>query len=120
MGVSDSVGGETGEREETGGLVAGEGFGHTIRSRVVIEQLNKNHKIKVLSSAKSYNYLKKFFDVEKINYFKIIYRSNKAALFLTLLNNLLTLQDNELELQREIVQHEKAITQLEEITGVCL
>ena len=52
--------------------VAGEGFGHTIRSRVVIEQLNKNHKIKVLSSAKSYNYLKKFFDVEKINYFKII------------------------------------------------
>lgn len=40
--------------------------------------------------------------------------------FLTLLNNLLTLQDNELELYSEMVQHEKAITQLEEITGVIL
>ena len=40
--------------------------------------------------------------------------------FLTLLNNLLTLQDNELELHGEIVQHEKAIAQLEEITGVTL
>ena len=37
--------------------------------------------------------------------------------FLTLLNSLLTLQDNELELQNEIVQHEKSVTQLEEITG---
>jgi outer membrane protein TolC len=38
--------------------------------------------------------------------------------FMTMLNNLLTLQDNELELQAEIVQHEKAIAQIEEITGV--
>ena len=38
--------------------------------------------------------------------------------FMTILNNLLTLQDNELELQGEIVQHEKAIAQIEEITGV--
>ncbi|MBI2791811.1 MAG: TolC family protein [Gammaproteobacteria bacterium] len=40
--------------------------------------------------------------------------------FLTLLNNLLMLQENELELQNEIVQHEKAITQIEETTGVFL
>lgn len=40
--------------------------------------------------------------------------------FLTLLNNLLTLQENELELQNEIVQHEKAITQIEETTGTFL
>lgn len=40
--------------------------------------------------------------------------------FLTILNNLLTLQDNELELHSEIVQHEKAITQLEEIIGMRL
>ena len=38
--------------------------------------------------------------------------------FMTMLNNLLTLQDNELELQAEIVQHEKAVAQIEEITGV--
>jgi outer membrane protein TolC len=40
--------------------------------------------------------------------------------FLTVLNNLLTLQENELELEGEIVQHEKAITQIEESTGTFL
>jgi len=40
--------------------------------------------------------------------------------FLTLLNNLLMLQENELELQNETVQHEKAIARLEEITGILL
>jgi len=40
--------------------------------------------------------------------------------FLTLLNSLLTLQENELELQNEIVKHEKAVAQLEKITGVTL
>lgn len=40
--------------------------------------------------------------------------------FMTMLNNLLTLQDNELELQTEIVQHEKAIAQIEEITGITI
>jgi outer membrane protein, heavy metal efflux system len=37
--------------------------------------------------------------------------------FLTLLNNLLTLQENELELHGEMVAHEKAIARLEELTG---
>lgn len=37
--------------------------------------------------------------------------------FLTLLNNLLTLQENELELHGEMVAHEKAVARLEELTG---
>lgn len=37
--------------------------------------------------------------------------------FLTLLNSLLTLQENELELHGEMVAHEKAIARLEELTG---
>ncbi len=37
--------------------------------------------------------------------------------FLTLLNNVLTLQDNELELHGEMVAHEKAVARLEELTG---
>ncbi len=37
--------------------------------------------------------------------------------FLTLLNSLLTLQENELELHGEIVEHEKALARLEEIIG---
>ncbi|HFL3390204.1 TPA: TolC family protein, partial [Legionella pneumophila] len=40
--------------------------------------------------------------------------------FLTMLNNLLTLQENELEYQGELVEHEKAITQIEETTGMYL
>ena len=37
--------------------------------------------------------------------------------FLTLLNSLLTLQESELELHREMVAHEKALARLEEVTG---
>jgi outer membrane protein TolC len=37
--------------------------------------------------------------------------------FLTLLNSLLTLQENELELHSEMVEHEKAVARLEEIFG---
>ncbi|HAT6977352.1 TPA: TolC family protein [Legionella pneumophila] len=37
--------------------------------------------------------------------------------FLTLLNNLLTLQENEIELHNELANHEKAVTMIEEITG---
>lgn len=37
--------------------------------------------------------------------------------FLTLLNSFLTLQDNQLELHGEMVEHEKAIARLEEILG---
>ena len=37
--------------------------------------------------------------------------------FLTLLNSLLTLQENELELHGEMVEHEKALARLEETVG---
>lgn len=71
--------------------VAGEGLGHAVRSRVVIEHLRKNHKVRIVSAAKAYDYLSRFFKVEKIDYFKIVYRKNKAAYLLTFLNNLLRL-----------------------------
>lgn len=69
--------------------VAGEGMGHAVRSKVLIEHLQKKHKVKVVSAHRSFKYLSKFSDAEKIGYFKIIYRNNKAANLLTLLNNLL-------------------------------
>jgi uncharacterized protein (TIGR00661 family) len=71
--------------------IAGEGLGHAVRSRVVVEHLRKKNKIKIVASAKAYSYLSKFFDVEEIDYFKIVYRDNKAANFLTLLNNTIRL-----------------------------
>jgi len=69
--------------------VAGEGMGHAVRSRVAIEFLSKENKVKVVSAAKAYEYLSKFFDVEKIDYLKIIYRNNKAANLLIFFNNVL-------------------------------
>src|SRR3989338_3711682 len=67
--------------------VAGEGMGHAIRSKVVIEELSKKNNIKVVTSGRSYRYLNTFFDVKEINYFKIIYRKNKATGFITFFNN---------------------------------
>ena len=67
--------------------VAGEGMGHAIRSKVVIEELSKKNNVKVVTSGRSYQYLNNFFDAKEINYFKIIYRKNKAASFITLFNN---------------------------------
>ncbi len=67
--------------------VAGEGLGHAVRSKVIIESLMHGNEVRVVTSAKAYSYLSKFFDVEKIEYFKIAYHNNKAANLLTFLNN---------------------------------
>ena len=40
--------------------------------------------------------------------------------FLTMLNNLLTLQENELEFEGEVINHEKQITEIEEALGIFL
>lgn len=71
--------------------VAGEGMGHAIRSKVVIGELSKKNSIKVVTSGRSYQYLKNFFDVKEIDYFKIIYRKNKATSFTTFFNNFVRL-----------------------------
>lgn len=63
--------------------VAGEGFGHAVRSGVVIGNLIGNNEIKIVASSKAYSYLSKFFDVEEIDYFKIIYLNNRAENFLS-------------------------------------
>jgi len=46
--------------------------------------------------------------------------SSGAVDFLTTLNNLLTLQENEIELEGEIIKHEKQITEIEEALGIFL
>jgi len=50
---------------------------------------------------------------------QVAYRTGGVD-FLTILNNLLTLQENELELEGEIVKHEKQITEIEEVLGIFL
>jgi len=71
--------------------VAGEGLGHAVRSKTLIEHLQKKHKVKIVTASKPYQYLSKYFDTEEIDYFNIIYRNNTAAPVLTFLNNLIRL-----------------------------
>ena len=69
--------------------VAGEGNGHAVRSRVVIEHLKKKHKVRIVAAAKAHCYLSRFFKIDEIDYFKIIYRNNKISNLLTTVFNIL-------------------------------
>ena len=71
--------------------IAGEGMGHAVKNRVILEELIKKNDIKIVASGKAHTYLKKFFNVEKIDHFKFIYRNNKVSNSLTLINNILGL-----------------------------
>lgn len=50
---------------------------------------------------------------------QLAYRTGNVD-FYTMLNNLLTLQQNEIELEAEIIHHEKQITEIEEALGIFL
>jgi len=70
--------------------VAGEGMGHAVRSRVVIEHLlKKKHHVKISGAGKAYSYLSHFFPIVETDYFRIIYRNNAASYLLTFFNNVL-------------------------------
>ena len=63
--------------------VDGEGMGHAVRSKVIIDELQKEHEIKVVAGGRAYNYLKNFFDTSRIGYFRILYRNNAVSYSLT-------------------------------------
>jgi uncharacterized protein (TIGR00661 family) len=71
--------------------IAGEGSGHAIRSKVVLNHLRKNHKIKVVTAGQSYSRLNKLFNCEKIDHFKIVYKNNTTYYLTTILYNFLRL-----------------------------
>src|SRR3990167_1585742 len=60
--------------------VAGEGMGHAIRSKPIIEHLLKNHEVMILSSGNAYNFLKKQFpNAHKVTGFHLCYKNNAVA-----------------------------------------
>ena len=68
--------------------IAGEGMGHAIRSKVVIEHLLKKHELIIVSSRKPYEFLsKKFKDVYDIHGLHINYKNNKVQSAKTLFQN---------------------------------
>lgn len=71
--------------------VAGEGMGHAIRSRVVIDHLAKNHEVQVVVSGRAHDYLKARerdrLGVRRIWGLSIVYEDNEVRSFKTLLAN---------------------------------
>lgn len=71
--------------------VAGEGMGHAIRSRVVIDHLARTHDVQVVVSGRAHDYLKArendHLGVNKIWGLSIVYEDNEVQNFRTVLEN---------------------------------
>ena len=67
--------------------VCGEGMGHAIRSKILINYLKKkNHEVKIIAGGKAYAFLsKEFKDVIKCEWPGSVYKNNKLKLFHTIL-----------------------------------
>ena len=72
--------------------VVGEGMGHAIRSRVVLDELVQRHEVQVVVSGRAHEYLAKraseHLQVKKIWGFTIVTEDNEVRNFRTLLENL--------------------------------
>jgi uncharacterized protein (TIGR00661 family) len=72
--------------------VAGEGMGHAIRSRVVIDHLARSHDVQVVVSGRAHDYLKARerdrLGVNRIWGLSIVYEDNEVRNFRTVLTNL--------------------------------
>ena len=72
--------------------VVGEGMGHAIRSRVILDELVKHHDVQVVVSGRAHEYLSKHagehLKVKKIWGFTIVAEDNEVSAFKTLLQNL--------------------------------
>ncbi|NTV03766.1 teichoic acid biosynthesis protein, partial [bacterium] len=72
--------------------VAGEGMGHAMRSRVIIDHLTERHDVQVVVSGRAHDYLKARerdrLGVKKIWGFSIVYEDNAVLSLRTALYNL--------------------------------
>ncbi len=72
--------------------VVGEGMGHAIRSRVILDELVKRHDVQVVVSGRAHDYLARrageHLSVKKIWGFTIVTEDNEVSNFKTLLANL--------------------------------
>jgi uncharacterized protein (TIGR00661 family) len=69
--------------------VVGEGMGHAIRSRVVLEELVNHHEVHIVASGRAADYLRaRFPNVRAIWGYTLAYQDNSLRPFQTLLQNL--------------------------------
>lgn len=69
--------------------INGEGMGHAMRSKPVLEYLSKRHQVRIFASSRAYGFLSKTFPVHKIQYYPLIYVNNKVSYLLTFILGLL-------------------------------
>ena len=68
--------------------LCGEGMGHAIRSKVVLDHLSKKNELVIVSSNRAYEYLSKHFkNVHDIYGYGIVYEKNMVKNFGTLVHN---------------------------------
>jgi uncharacterized protein (TIGR00661 family) len=72
--------------------VVGEGMGHAMRSRVILEHLvAQNHDVEIMASGRAVDFLaKRFDDVNRIHGLHMIYEENRVRPMKTLWSNVLT------------------------------
>lgn len=72
--------------------VVGEGMGHAMRSRVVLERLvEQGHEVEIMASGRAVDFLSKRFEgVNKIHGFHMIYEENRVRRGKTLWSNVIT------------------------------
>jgi len=72
--------------------VVGEGMGHAMRSRVILDELVKEHQVQVVVSGRAYDYLQKRASenlaVKKIWGYTLVYEDNEVDAFKTAAHNL--------------------------------
>jgi uncharacterized protein (TIGR00661 family) len=72
--------------------VVGEGMGHAMRSRVILDELVKEHQVQVVVSGRAYDYLQKRASenlaVKKIWGYTLVYEDNEVDAFKTAARNL--------------------------------
>lgn len=89
--------------------VCGEGLGHAIRTKILIDHLKKRHDIVIAAGGKAYKFLSKHFDmVEKIEWPGAVYKNNTFKIFRTglkiLLSTLTRTPSSYLKVKRIIMQ----------------
>jgi uncharacterized protein (TIGR00661 family) len=72
--------------------VVGEGMGHAMRSRVILDELVKKHDVEVVVSGRAYDYLKQragdHLNVQKVWGYTLVYEDNEVSKFKTAVANL--------------------------------
>ncbi|OGF30900.1 hypothetical protein A2533_03035 [Candidatus Falkowbacteria bacterium RIFOXYD2_FULL_35_9] len=68
--------------------VAGQGFGHAMRSKVIIDHLKQvGHEVRVLTYGQALPYLKKFVRVDEIVGLQLVYKNNKVDYLSTIIKD---------------------------------